>query len=146
MFSFLYHYKDFYLTWLYRSSTSGYLIRSRTAYLSRLSAFNSVFVFLCGVRVARRFSFLCFPIICLYVPRSVLWWPLRIKTIIGSSFPRVVCRREHVLFTLFVFVWHSGVQPILCCVFALIFFFLWIVLFWLPLRYSRTFICPSGSH
>jgi hypothetical protein len=29
MFSFLYHYKDFYLTWLYRSNTSGYLIRSR---------------------------------------------------------------------------------------------------------------------
>ena len=40
---------------------------------------------------------------------------------------------------------HSGVQPILCCVFALIFFFLWVVLFWLPLRYYRTFICPSGA-
>ena len=50
------------------------------------------------------------------------------------------CLRYLCLFT------HSGVQPILCCVFALIFFFLWIVLFCLPLRYSRTFIFPSGSH
>ena len=42
----------------------------------------------------------------------------------------------------------SGVQHILCCVFALFFFvlctlcwqFLWIVHFWLPLLYSLTFI------
>jgi len=46
-----------------------------------------------------------------------------------------------------VFV-HSGVQHILCCVFAMFFFvlcalccqFLLIVLFWLLLRYSLTFI------
>jgi hypothetical protein len=32
--------------------------------------------------------------------------------------PPVVCRRAHVLFTLFVFFFsHSGVQHILCCVF-----------------------------
>jgi hypothetical protein len=43
---------------------------------------------------------------------------------------------------------HSGVQHILCCVFALFFFvmctlccqFLWIVFFLLPLRYSLMFI------
>ena len=43
---------------------------------------------------------------------------------------------------------HSGVQRILCCVFALFFLvlcamccqFLWIVHFWLPLQYSLTFI------
>ena len=43
---------------------------------------------------------------------------------------------------------YSGVQHILCCVFALFFFvlctlccqFLLVVLFWLPLRYSLTFI------
>ena len=43
---------------------------------------------------------------------------------------------------------HSGVQHILCCVFALYVFvlctlccqFLWTVHFWLPLRYSVTFI------
>ena len=43
---------------------------------------------------------------------------------------------------------HDGVQHIFCCVFALFIFvlcalccqFLWIVHFWLPLRYSLTFI------
>ena len=43
---------------------------------------------------------------------------------------------------------YSGVQHILCCVFVSFFFILctlccqilWIVLFWLPLRYSLTFI------
>ena len=59
----------------------------------------------------------------------------------------VVCNRAHVLFMLFVFVCvFSGVQHILCCV---VFFFilctlccqfLWIVHFWLPLRYSLTCI------
>ena len=61
-----------------------------------------------------------------------------IKTMFGSSLSPVVCRRTRVLFTLFV----------LCCAFVLFFFvlctiscqFLWIVLFWLFLRYSLTFI------
>jgi hypothetical protein len=54
-----------------------------------------------------------------------------------SSLPPVVCRRAHVLLTLFVFFAHSGVQQILCCVFVLFFLvlctlccqFLWIVHF-----------------
>ena len=42
----------------------------------------------------------------------MLWCPLRYlhKTMFGSSLPPVVCRRNHVIFTLFV---HSGVQHIL---------------------------------
>ena len=52
--------------------------------------------------VAYLSSFLCSPIMCLYV-LSVRYNVL-IKTMIGSSFPTVVCRRAHVLFTLFVFV------------------------------------------
>jgi hypothetical protein len=44
---------------------------------------------------------------------------------------------------------HSGVQRILCCVFALFFFvlynlccqFLWIILFWLPLVFSNIYLC-----
>jgi hypothetical protein len=56
---------------------------------------------------------------------------------------------------------HSGIQHILCCVFALFFFvlctlrcqFLWIVHFWLPLQYYPTFsmsqnclkYCVDGS-
>jgi hypothetical protein len=72
-------------------------------------------------------SFLCCPIMCLYVLRSVVWYPLRFphKTMFGSSLPLVVCSRAHVLFTLFVFVTHSGVQHIFCCVFVLIFFVLY---------------------
>ena len=42
----------------------------------------------------------------------------------GESLPQVVLRRAYVLFTLFVFVCYSGVQSILCCVFALFFFVL----------------------
>jgi hypothetical protein len=49
---------------------------------------------------------------------------------------------------------HSGVQHILCCVFALFFFvlcilcfqFLWIVLLCLPLRYSLTFMYNVPLH
>ena len=40
-----------------------------------------------------------------------------IKTMFDSFLPQVVCRRLHVLFTLFVFVCVSGAQHILCCVF-----------------------------
>ena len=54
-----------------------------------------------------------------------------IKTMFGSFLPPLVCRRVHVLFTvfcgdfvflfvcLFFFFAHSGVQHILCCVFVL---------------------------
>ena len=70
----------------------------------------------------------------------------------------VVCRRIYVLFVVCVSLWialfyymssrsqHSGVQQVLCCVLVLFVLcalcckFLWIVNFWLPLRYSLTFI------
>ena len=58
------------------------------------------------------------------------------KWTFDSSLPPVVCRRAHVLFMLFMFA-YSGVQHILCCVFYTICYqFLWIVHFWMPLRYS----------
>jgi hypothetical protein len=78
----------------------------------------------------------------------------------GSSLPPDVCGREHVVFTLFVFDCYSGVQRILCCV--LFYFssscvpyvasFPGLSCFWLPVRYSLTFIsldcpvfnCPFG--
>ena len=77
-------------------------------------------------------------------------YDFRIKTMFGSSLPPLVCRRTHVLFTLFVFA-YSGVKHILWCAFVLFFFvlctsccqFLWIVHFWLPIRYSLTFICKN---
>ena len=59
------------------------------------------------------------------------------------------CRRGHVLFTLYVFVAHSGVQHIVRCVFVLFVFvfcaicceFVWIVKIGLPLRFSLKLIC-----
>ena len=98
-------------------------------------------------------SYLCCSIMYLSVLSSVLWSPLRFpnKTMFGSPFPPGVCRRAHVSFMLFVFVFvYTDVQSILrcvcfsssscilriqCCQ------FLWIVNSWLPLRYSLTFIC-----
>ena len=89
--------------------------------------------------------FSCF-VLCYYVPKFTFWVPccdvrydFRIKTMFGSSLPPVVCRRDHVLFTLFVFV------CVQCCLTHIVFFFvlctlccqfLWVVHFWLPLRYS----------
>jgi hypothetical protein len=140
MFSFLYHCQDFYRTWLYIWVTwrVSYKKQELLALPEHLSS-PPVF---CEVRVAHLFSYLRCPIMCLYSLSSVLWWPLRFphKTIFGSYLPPVVCRRAHVLFTLFVFIAYSGVQHILCCVFVLFFFvlctlccqFLWIVYFWLP--------------
>jgi hypothetical protein len=89
--------------------------------------------FLVGSVLLLFLVFLCCSIMWLYVLSSVLWCPLRflLKTMLCSSLSPVVCRRTHVLFTLFV---HNGVQHILCCVFVLFFFvfstlcclFLWI--------------------
>jgi hypothetical protein len=59
-----------------------------------------LFFFLFGV--AYLSSFLCSPIMCLYV--LSVRYDFLINTMIGSSFPTVVCRRAHALFTLFVFV------------------------------------------
>ena len=59
-----------------------------------------------------------------WVPCCDVHYDFRIKTMFGSSLPPVVCRRAHVLFTLFVFVLHSSVQHILCCVYVLFLFVL----------------------
>ena len=60
-------------------------------------------VFLWG-GVAHLFSFLCCPIIFLYVLSSVLWCRLRFphNTMFGSSLPPVFCRKVHILITLFI--------------------------------------------
>ena len=68
---------------------------------------------------------------------------IHIQTMVGLFLPPfVICRRDHVLFTLFVLFAHIGIQHILCWVdvFALFFVvlctlccqFLWIVHFRLP--------------
>jgi hypothetical protein len=80
---------------------------------------------------------------CLYLPSSVLWCPLRFphKAMFGSSLPPVVCGLVHVLFVLLYLFACGVVQHILCCVFRrLCCQFLWIVHFWLPFHYSLPFI------
>ena len=88
---------------------------------------------------------------------SVLWcsYGFLIKTMFGSSLLPDVCRSVYLLRNVYLLYLrclllfaYSGVQHILCRVFVLFFFvlytlccqFRWIVLFWLPLRYSLTFI------
>jgi hypothetical protein len=115
------------------------------------------------VRVAHLFSFLCCPVMCLRVLSSVLWCPLRFphKHDDRFIFTPVVCRRDHVFITLFVFVcvqWRpthivvcflfcvssSCVLCTQCCQFLWIVHpccqFLWIVHSWLFLRFSLTFL------
>ena len=63
------------------------------------------------------------------------------KAMFGSSLPPVVYRRDHVLFTLFVFA--QWCPPFFFFVFVLCtqyYKFLWIVQSWLPLQFSITFI------
>ena len=82
--------------------------------------------------------FLCTVILCV----STVWVPFgvrydfRIKPMFGLSLPPVVCRRAHVLFTLFVFACPEWCPTHIVWCFCL---FFWIVYFWLPLRYSPTF-------
>ena len=52
-------------------------------------------------RIAHLLSFLCCLIMCFYVPRCDVRYDFRIKTMLDSSLPPVVCRRAHVLFVLF---------------------------------------------
>jgi hypothetical protein len=92
------------------------------------------------------FLVFCVVLLCVFtfwVPWCDVCYDICIQTMFGSSLPPVVCKRVHVLLTWFVFVWSSTY----CVVFFLFFFvlctlcckFLWIVLFWMFLRYSRLF-------
>jgi hypothetical protein len=107
-----------------------------------------------GVRVAHLFSF-C--VVLLYVfefldPCCDVYYDFLIKMMFCSSLLPVVCRRAHVLFTLFMFVCIQWclTHIVLCFLFCLssscvlcpqCFQFLWNVHSWLPLRFSLTFIC-----
>jgi hypothetical protein len=102
-----------------------------------------------GVLVAHIFSF-CVVLLCVFtfwVPCCDVRYDFRIKIMFGSSLPAVVCRKARVLFTLFAFASYNGIQHIWGCAFALFVFVLLSVSmdcpFWLPLRYSLTFICSD---
>ena len=58
------------------------------------------------VHVAPLFSFVCCSIMCLLPSMFsvvMLDYDFRIKTMFGSSLPLVVCRGDHVSYSLFVF-------------------------------------------
>jgi hypothetical protein len=91
------------------------------------------------------FHLLCVVLLCIFTS----WFRVVMSVMMfSSSLPLVVCRRAHVLFTLFVFASYVDGQNKLCCVFVLFSFvlytlcfqFLWFVHFWLPLWYPLTFI------
>jgi len=62
-----------------------------------------------GIRVAHLVIVLCllsyFYIFTYWVPCCDVRYDFHIKTMLALSLPPVVCKRDHVLFTLFVFVW-----------------------------------------
>ena len=105
-----------------------------------------------GSKLLIFFVFLCCPIVCHYVPSSVLWCPLRfphendVRFIFVSSF----MWEDEYLICDFCASLRIGVSSTYCvvvffCLFSIVLCtlccqFLWIVHFWLPLRYSLTFI------
>ena len=104
MYHFLYHCKDLYRTWMYLWVTWRVSYKKQELLIIREHLSSSRFFG--GVRVAHRFSFLYFLIMCLYVLSSVLWGWQRfpIKTMFGSSLPPLVCRRFHVLLCVLTFL------------------------------------------
>jgi hypothetical protein len=105
-------------------------------------------------------SYLRYPIMCLYVPSSVLWCSVRLYFQLFVLFTLSYYVSLRSVFCVVMFglslsylcylclLAYSGVHHILCCVFIMYFFvlctlccqFLWIVYFVLPLRYSLTLI------
>jgi len=100
-----------------------------------------------GVSIAHLLNIcLCCPVMCFNVLSSVLWCPLWFPNI---NYVRFLLNLQLVvggLMSYLRYLWlpvNSGVQCMLCCVFALFFFVLctlccqlfWIIHFWLPLRY-----------
>ena len=130
MFSFLYHCHDFYWTWLYIYELhDGRIIRSINCLPFASTGVNPRF-FLCFLFVLS--YYVC--VFTFWIPCYEVRYDFRIM-FVSSLFP-VVCRRAHVLFTLFV---HSDVLHILCCVFFVVCTqFLWIVHLWLALLCSLT--------
>ena len=95
------------------------------------------------------FRFLCCPIICLYVLSSVLGCPLRFthKNDVRFVFTPLVCRRDHVLFSQFVFAAHSGAKHGLWVTWLVFykvpFTSTWVhpIFFWVRVAYHFSFFC-----
>ena len=79
-------------------------------------------------------------LLCVFTFCDVRYYS-RMKTMFDSSLPAVVCKRVHVLFTIFVLVCveRYPTHSALCCV-------LFFSVFWFPLRWSLTFIYQPVSN
>jgi len=106
--SFLYHCQDFYRTWLYIrvARRVSYKKQELLTFPEHLSSSPVIWWSPCCSSVC---VFFCVCVVLLYVftfwiPYCDVRYDFRIKTIFGSSLQQIVCRRVHVLFTLFVLV------------------------------------------
>jgi hypothetical protein len=90
------------------------------------------------------FCVVLFCVFTFWVPCCDVRYDFRIKTMFGLFLPPVVCRRAHVLFTLFVFVCVKWCPTQLCCVFVLFVFVLCLVFTMLHVSMDCPFlIAPS---
>jgi len=102
-------------------------------------------VYFVAIRISHLFSFFHVALLCVFtflVLCCVVSNDFRNKTMVGSSLPPVVCRRAHVLFTLFVFVWVK-----LCPTHILLCFwfdYLRLVYPMLPVSLDYPFLMPSS--
>jgi hypothetical protein len=68
-------------------------------------------------------------IVCIYVLSSDVRYDFRMKPMFGSSLPPVVCKRDHVLFRLFGFVYVEWCSTHIVLCFGLFFVVLCIISF-----------------
>ena len=135
---------------MYTSNTAGVLYEAGNCLTTWVHP-----CFFSGVHVAHLLSFFCGVLLwvfTLFVPCCEVLYDFRIQTMSGSSLPPVVCRRAHVLFTVYVFFLRIAVSSTHWPIWVVVLFWfssfcvpmwcqiLWIVPLWLSLRYSLTFI------
>ena len=97
-----------------------------------------------GVHLAHLLSF-CLVLLCVFTvwaPSCDVRYDFRIETMFGSSLPPVVCRRAHVLFTLFVLVCALWCPTHIVLWFFLFFFPSSIVLYIASFSGFSVFYCP----
>ena len=129
------------------SNTAGVNIRRNC------SLFTSIWVpprFIGGVCATHLFRFFYVVLLCVFtfwIRCCGVRYDFPIKTMFGSSLPKVIRMRACVLLRCLCLFTYSGVQQ--CGVVFVLFFFVlctrccqcfWIVHFWWPFRYSLTFI------
>jgi hypothetical protein len=91
------HCQDFYRTWLYLWVTRRVFYKKQDLLILHPRYFV-------GVCFSNFFCVVLLPVFMFWVPCCDIRYDFRIKTMFGSSLPPGVCRRAHILFTLFVFV------------------------------------------